>query len=858
MGAGSVPKPGDTTKSRMQAKPVQGMDTFRISKDAIDQVIEYKAEDSTYFNIASRKAYLWGKANVIYDGLNLKADIIIVDFGTRQLYARGRIDSTGKYVGRPLFNDGERETEADTMIYNFDTKRGRTYGIALKEDESYIYCNKVFRDDDKSIYSDEGKYTTCNNQAHPHFYLQARKLKIIPEKKIIFGPSNLVIEDIPTPLFIPFGMFPLKKDRKAGLLPFDYGMSGNYGPYMRGVGYYIPVSDYLDLVLSGDIYFRGSWRANASTRYAKRYKYTGSFSIEFSKYLNGEREDPNFKTNISRTFALKWSHSQDAKARPGSTFSANVDIQKNNAAQLNSRNATNIVRNEFGSSVTYTKSVLKNKASVSISALHRQNSQTHFFTMTLPNLTFNLQRINPFSKPNALGKYKWYKDVGFSYQMQFENRIETKDSVFFSGKPIEGAIREFFPQFRINSPINLTSADQFKQGILHSVPITLGSYKFLHQHFVFTPTVTYNEYWYFRTMEKRWNAAEKKEDTMYHDNFSRASDYSATGGIATQVYSTAQFGHGKIGAIRHTLAPTLGFNYRPDFGKEKFGYYKEVQSDTAGHTEKYSIYQGGIKGFPTSGPRGALTFQFNNNIQAKVLKKTDTSSKYETKTWLENLTVSGDYNFLADTMKLSNITVTGFTKLYKLISLTGNATLNPYTKNGNTYVNKLEWNNSHRIGTWTNGTVSMNTALNADMFRKKKNLDTAGKTKSKDDQDVIADIQKYPDQYVNFTIPWTININYSFNYSRINYQAKYGQTFNISGDLRISPKWKVDYTTGYDFASKKIAYTQFGVSRLLHCWALNFTWIPDGIRKSFNFSIHANSSLLSSLKVEKKRNWFDQ
>ncbi len=834
-------------------------DTFRVSRDAIDAIIEYSCDDSSYFDIARRRAYLWGNARVKYDGMDLKAFLIIVDFGKRELYARGRIDdSSGRYVGKPQFDDGDRVTEADTMIYNFETKRGRTYGVAIKEGDGYILCNKVFRDDDKSIYSDRGKYTTCNNKEHPHYYLLARNIKIIPDKKIIFGPSNLVIEEIPTPLFLPFGMFPTKKDKKSGLIPPEYGSSGLYGPYLRNIGYHFAISDYLDESVTGDIYFRGSWRLASNTRYVKRYKYNGNFSIEFSKYLNGEKEDLNYKLNSTRTFRLSWRHTQDQKARPGSNFSSNVDIQKNNAARLNSLNATQIVTNEFGSSVSYSKTLIQNRLELRTSALHRQNTQLKSFNMTLPNLTLNMQRITPFSEPDKNGKFKWYKDFGISYIFEMENRIDTRDSIFFSGKPFEGII----PGFKINTPAFLNPTDQFKQGISHSIPITLGSYKFLKKHFALTPVVSYREYWYFRTIEKQWNQQLKKVDTLYNDGFSRASDYSASVNINTQIFGTFQLASKKVSTVRHTISPNIGFSYRPDYEEARFGYFHEVQTDSAGTKRKYSIYEQGIKGSPQGGPSGLLNFSFGNNLQAKVFKKTDSTAKYENVTWIENLSINGNYNFLIDSHQLSNISVSGFTKLFKHVSVNANASLDPYARKvvdgREIRTAKYQWSEDRRIGTWTNATLQMTTGINADMFRKKQSGDTSGKVTTEEEKREYAEMMMNPYGYVNFDLPWSLNVNYSLNYSRSNFNTQYNQTINFHGDFNLSPKWKIACNSGFDFTQNRIAYTQFEVSRLLHCWALNFSWIPDGIRKSFNFSLKVNSSMLQALKVDKKRNWWDQ
>lgn len=848
---------GDSTKLKQKA------DTFRIAKDAIDATIDYKADDSIIIDNKTRRAYLYGNANVIYDGMNLKAALIIVDFNKRELYARGVIDSSGKYVGRPNFNDGDRETDADTMLYNFDSKRGRTYGITMKEGEGYILCNKVLRDDDKSIYSDMAKYTTCNNP-HPHFYLEASKLKIIPDKKIIFGPSNLKIEDVPTPLFLPFGMFPTKKGQKSGLIPFEYGLSGRYGAYLRNVGWYFGISDHFDQTINGDIYFRGSWRLASNTRYANRYRYNGGIALEYSKFLNGEREDPNFKSNNTKSFSIKWNHVQDAKARPGTTFAANVNIQKNNAARLNSLDPTQIVSNQFNSSISFSKSLFKNKANFSSNITHSQNTQTHSFSMSLPTINFSVQRITPFSKPNKFGKYKWYKDVGASYQVVAENRIDTKDSIFFSGRPIEVLAPNLSGLFVKLPKVNLREIDQFKQGIVHSIPITLGSYKFLKNHFTLTPTVAYTEYWYFKTISKDWNVATNKLDTFYHTGFSRASDYNGAINLNTQIFGTFQLRGTKVKAIRHTMSPNIGFSYRPDFGEAKYGVYNRAFLDSASAASNddknktlYSIYEQGIKGGPGRGPSGLLNFSLANLVQAKVLKKTDTSAKYENVTWLENFTLSGNYNFLKDSFQLSNINATAFTTLFKQLRINGNASLNPYTKDWNRPLNRLELQNSHRIGTWTNASIQMSTKFDAEMFKRKKK-DTTGLVKSEQDALELKDMKRDPYGYVRFDIPWSFNVNYSMNYSRIAYRTQYLHTFSFGGDFNLTPKWKIGCNSGYDFLNKKIAYTQFNISRSLHCWALSFNWIPDGIRKSFTFSLHANSSMLQDLKVNKRRYWFDQ
>ncbi len=838
--------------------PNRKTDTFRISKDAIDAIIDYKADDSTWFDIKRKKAYLYGNAQVKYDGMDLKAAIIVVDFEKRELYARGVIDdSTGKYVGRPHFNDGERETDADTMIYNFNTKRGRTYGIVMKEGESYILCNKVLRDDDKSIYSDRAKYTTCSDP-HPHFYIEATKLKIIPDKKIIFGPSNLKIMDVPTPLFLPFGIFPIKKGQKSGIITPEYGLSGNFGPYLRNGGYYLGINDYFDEAITGDFYFRGSWRLGSFTRYAKRYHFNGNFKIDFSRFLNSEREDPDFKTNVIKSYGIRWFHAMDPKSNPGTSFNANVNIQKNFSAKLTSNDPMTIVNNQFNSSISYGKSLFRNKANISLNLNHSQNTQTRDFSMTLPNVNFSVQRITPFSKPNKLGKYKFYKDVGISYQLSMENRVDTKDSIFFTGQPLVHLFPKISDYVFSTSPLNtLEVKDQFKTGIVHSVPITLGSYKFLKNHFSFTPTVGYQEYWYFNTIEKKWDDVNDTLLIINKDGFARGYEYNGAVNLGTQIFGTFKFRKGKVSAIRHTISPNFGFSYRPDFSNSKFGFYKEVQVDTYGNKQKYSIFEQGIKGGPGGGPSGLFNYSIGNNIQAKMLKKTDSSAKYENVSWLENLSLGGNYNFLADSFHLSNVSVAAFTTLFKQVKINGNASLDPYGRNGERRSRKLEFQETKRIGTWTSASVQFTTGINADMFKNKKK-DTAGKIKTEQDKMEYADMRNNPGSYVRFDIPWSLNVNYSINYTKQFSDAQVGRTFSFSGDINITPKWKVGCNSGYDFEQKKIAYTQISINRNLHCWALSFNWIPDGVRKSFQFAIFANSEMLQSMKVTKQRLWIDQ
>ncbi|MBC7426481.1 MAG: LPS-assembly protein LptD [Bacteroidia bacterium] len=827
----------DSLSAKKDTLSFSGSDTIRLSASSIDVAIVYSSEDSTIFDLKNQKVYLFGKAKVKYGEMTLEAARMVIDMKTKQLFATGITDSAGYFVDRPHFDDGDLPVDADTMIYNFNTKRGRTYGVRLVEGDGYILCNKVFRDDDKNIYSDRGRYTTCDLD-HPHFYLEVRKLKIIPDDKIVFGPANLVIEDVPTPLVLPFGMFPTKKGQKSGIIQPDPGFSSTYGPYVRNMGYYFAISEKFDQVVRADVYFRGSWALHTDSRYAQRYRYRGNFSLSYSNLLPAglEREDPGFKAGIAKTAQILWSHQQDAKARPNTNFSANVNIQRGKYSQLNSVNPTQIVASNFNSSVTYSKVLYNGKVNITTGLTHSQDVRTGDFDLSLPTLTVGVARITPFVRKVQVGRPKWFENISFSYTLDAENRIHTKDSLFFEGKAF----------------------DKFQNGITHTIPITFGSFKVFRNFISITPTISYKEYWYNKTMTKVWNSKKQKLDTIINHGFTRGAEYSGGVNATTQIFGTYRFNSKKVNALRHVMTPSIGINYKPDFSEKRFGYYYDVQSDSIGKISRLSIFEGGIKGGPSKVQVGSLNFGLNNNLQAKVLKKTDTSAKYENVNIIENLSINGNYNFLGDSFQLSNISVSGFTRLFKIAQLNASANLDPYHTEGNRRINKLEFGKSGRVGTWRSALLSLAGDVSSDMFKPKDSPPPSDVTNDLAKHAELVDLKQNPDNYNDFNRDWSLGVNTSIQYARNNYRTTWTPTLSFHGDLNVTENWKVGYNSGYDFNNKKIAYTQFNITRNLHCWVLDFQWIPDGIRKSFQFSIHVNSAKLAALKVSKKRNWYDQ
>jgi len=808
--------------------------TIRVSKDALDVEVKYRASDSVVFDVRNKKVYLYGEALVEYGEMILGAAYMEIDFELKELRAKGRIDSAGKYVDLPVFKDGDREVGADTMIYNFASKRGKMQGLKLQEGEGIILCNRVFRDSTGEIYTDLGKYTTCNHDP-PHFYLNARKLKIIPDNKIIFGPANLVIEEVPLPAYLPFGIFPTKKGQTSGLVFPQYGLSANRGYNLTQGGYYFHISDYIDQAITGDFYFRGSWGLRSDTRYAKKYKYTGALNLGYAYNIFGEKGLPDYR--VSPDFKVGWLHTQDAKARPGTGFSADVNIVSGQYNLNNSFDAEQIVASQFRSTVSYSKmmTVLGQPSNLRIGMNHNQNTQTKEFDMDLPNLNFDVNRFAPFKSKKSVGTPNWYENIQMSYSTNFSNRLQTYDTL-------------------LNSPEIL---NDFKYGMIHTVPVNT-SVKFLKNYFTFNPSFNYTEYWYMKSTRKTFNEAENRVETFEVDGFERASAYSANANITTRIFGTFKFKKSpKIEAIRHVITPNLNFSYRPDFSSDRFNYYRTVQSDSFGNTQRYSIFEQGIKGGPGTGQQGMIGFSLINNLELKKLVKTDTSSDFAYVKILESFNIDGNYNFLADSFKFSTLRFSMRTVLFEKLSLQLNGNMDLYAYENDRRVDRLQITENGNLGKWQSADLIASYALNPEANKNGRPSYTPPPGVMLTDQE-WRNVTMYPHNYVDFNVLWNVNLNYSLRYSDNQNVKKIDNLLNFSGDISLTENWKISVTSGYDFTQKQIAYTSVDLIRDLHCWQFNFNWIPLGERKSFFFVLRAKSSMLQDLKLNKRGFWFDR
>ena len=820
-----------------------------VSKDALDAKVDYKANDSTIFDLVNKKVFLYGEAEINYSDINLQAAYIEIDFEKNEVYATGMPDSTGKEAGVPVFKQADQTFKSRIMRYNYKSKKGFINRVITEDGSGYLHGETVKKMDDDVVNIAGGSYTTCNLEEHPHFEFRFNKSKVVPKKRIVTGPAFLVVEDVPTPLLIPFGWFPNKQGQRSGIILPSYGESANRGFNFEGGGYYLYINDYLDLKVVGDIYTLGSWAVKPSVRYKKRYKYSGSANFIYAINVTGVKEAPDYTSK--RDFSIRWNHKQDPKARPRSTFSADVNIVSSTLNRYNPSTTQDFLSNTFRSSIAY-QTNFANKYFLTVNAAHDQNTITKIVNVTLPELTFSINRFNPFSSKKRVGPNKWYHNITMSYNLNARNTVTALDSVILTTEAL----------------------DLMKNGIKHSFPIS--SPVKLLKYFNWTNSISLNDRMYFESYRKSWS-----NDTLFTaidttigyivtdtvNGFNNLFDYSFSSSLSTKVYGMVQFGKNfPVNAIRHVLTPTVSFSYRPDFGTEFWNYF-DSYIDTNGVAVPYSKYEGAIFGAPVSGRSGLISFGFANNLEMKIRSKKDTITGMKKMGLIDNFSISFSYDIAKDSLNWSPLSLSGRTRLFKNFDISYRSELDPYIVDsaGNRNLNKTEWSVNHRLFRLknTNWAVSLNWRINSNELGKKEEKKIES---TKDGTEAeIEEINMNPDDYIDWSIPWDVTLSYSFAYNAVRKYPNYIlertttiiQTLGVSGNVSITPKWKIGFTTGWDFEDKDLSYTSISVYRDLHCWEMRFNWIPAGYQKSWNFTINAKASLLQDLKLNKKKDFRD-
>ena len=826
--------------------------TRRKRSSGLDQVVEGKNTDSLYYDVVNRKVYIYNQGDIKYEDKSLKADYMRIDMNTKEIYAYGKPDTVdGKATKtQPVFADGGGSYTMDTITYNFDSEKALIRGVATQQGDGWLVGGRIKKQPDNSINIQQGKYTTCEHTDHPHFYLAMTKAKVIPGKKIITGPAYLVMEDVPIyPLCIPEGFFPVSSGAKSGLLMPTYGEDGARGFFLRGMGYYFIISQHMDLALTGGFYTLGSWEVNASSRYVKRYKYTGNVNFDFSSIKTGDKGEPDYiKQN---NFKFTWTHSQDPKANPGSTFSASVNLATSGYSKYSANTLNDILATQTNSSISYSKSWAGTPFSFSMNMAISQNSQTRALSITFPNMVFNVARVYPFKRKEAVGKQRWYEKISFTYTGKLTNSASAQESEIFTAKTLR----------------------DMKNGVEHSIPVS--SSFTLFKYINLTPSFNYTERWYFKRQMQEWNPQTNQIDKLDPEyGFYRIYNYNASVSLNTTIYGMWQMKKktAKVQAVRHTITPSVGGSYMPDFGNQKYGFYRIVQSDSLGGHTLYSPYSDNAYGVPGKGAAASINFSLKQSLEMKVLSKRDTSGVKKIKI-IDDLSLSGSYNFLADSLGLSNISMSLRTTIYGNFGINLSATLDPYqvTPQG-VRINKLMWAKG----------------LPGRIMSTGWSFGYTFKSRNDKSQAAMNDINTIPPEYFNpfsdpyglmdpvlrrqymaqayydFSIPWNIGFNYVISYSAqytnngtTGYRKNVNQTIGFNGSVNLGEKTGITFTSGFDIQNKKLTTTSISITRDLHCWQMSFVWIPFGTHRSWSFNIGVKAASLADLKYDKSQTMYD-
>ncbi len=833
IGISPAPMRSDSVAFRDSVKAAR-LDSLKKTAD-LKSKVQYKAKDSIAFDIQNRFLYLYGDVLLEYEDITLKAETIWIDWGTTTMFAEGIQDSTGKWVGQPVFEEGDQTYNAEALAFNFNTRKGRILGGRTQQDDNFVLGDSIKRNPDNSYFIRSGKITTCNLE-DPHFYIYSDKMKVIPNDKIITGRVNMVVEKVPVPLVLPFGFFPNKKGKKSGILMPSYGNDATRGFFLRDGGYYLGLNDYVDLSLRGDIFSYGSYRVNATSRYNWNYHFNGSLDVKYAMNNSGEKTDLNYSE--SRDFFVVWRH--DQKIGNTSRLSSDVNLGSSNFLKLNSLNTNDIVTNQLMSNVAWSKTFANTPWSMNARLGHQQNTNTKAISLEMPSIGINRGRTFPFKRKSGGGKERFYEKIGYSYSAQAINRINTFDSLLFK------------PGFEKG----------FQNGIRHTIPVSM-NLKAL-KYVTVSPGLNFNEYWYLSEVRDRWQDGFVDTGEVYRpgrvvkdtiNQFLSGRDFSASVTASTRIYGMFPFPSKRQRIIRHTFTPNVGYTFKPDFSKEGWGYFYKVQQDSIGTIRTVSRFADRINGGPSAGEQQQLSFGFLNLLEMKYWsqkKGQDTLvSKPESKklTLLDNFGMQGNYNFAADSLNLSPLNFSARTVLLNnLLNVNLTAVMDPYQQDASgRKINQLRWEKDRKPGYITTSNLAISTSFRSKKEKarvKPKNLDPA----------LLAEIERNRELYADFNIPWSLNLSYNLLYNRqnINQNSTLNQSVQIGGDLNLTEKWKIRVTTGYDFVAKDVTLTQFNIMRDLHCWEAAFSWTPFGTRKFYMLTINAKSSTLQDLKLTKQ------
>ena len=906
----------DSVIARHRADSIARRDSLdMLGKSSLELPAFSTAKDSiiTEFTGGKRKVYYYGGATVTYQDMKLTADYIEYDMETNTVFARGRKDeTTGEWVGQPEMTQGKATYKMEELKYNFDSRKSVITNMITQESEGLLQGEKIKMMPDQSINLQKGMYTVCDLE-HPHYYMKLSMAKVVtkPSQKTVFGPAYPVIADVPIPIGLPFGFVPSKPTRATGMLMPTFGEEVARGFFVKDAGMYFVLGDYFDLSLTGSYFTLGSYSVDINSRYKVNYKFNGNFSLTYSNDQTGEKGSADFVQ--SKNFGLRWTHTQDAKAHPGMTFSASVNFSSPSNSKYNSRSVDEALQNQVSSSVSFSRN-WNGKVSLSVNALHNQNSRDSSYSFTLPNITLSVTRFYPFKQKNRVGKEKVYEKISFGYSTSFQNRLNFKmrDMQDFVMNPDGTHQVDPYTGVRVKEfgdSLGVKALNRLTNGMGHNFQIGLPNFTLL-KYLNFTPSVSYGMNWMFNAgrqylegevdaegnpvmvTDKSGNLVQAQrvvnEPGRAFNTFGVTQTYSGSMSMSTRIYGMFNFGkHLYVQAIRHVITPSVSMSFSPEKGKAFNGWRTlDAYYDKRGsyHAESmYNIYS--VTGHhnsvspPGRGRTGSMNVSLGNNIEAKVRDVRDTTGSGSKKVKiLDQLNFSGSYNFLADSLRMSNIGVSASTNLFNKLNVSGNLNFDPYAvdergKRINKY-NLVATGVPLRL---TNASLSMGISFNGkgtldgnDGRRSGSEGSGRGSSSGSGDANSYQRIYYHPITgeyipggfvyYMNPNAPWSVNFNYSFSYSK-SYQysnnqllenKRFTQTLNASGNIKLTPRMSINASTGFDIMAMRVTTTQISARYDLHCFNIDVSWVPTGQWKSYSFRIAANASALADLLRFKK------
>ncbi|HEU5164489.1 MAG TPA: putative LPS assembly protein LptD [Chitinophagaceae bacterium] len=842
--------PVDTSKKDSLSKiialtdtSIVKIDTFdlKLSKDTLDAPVEYEAADSVVVLLKDKKVVLYGKAKMHYKDIDLTAPKMELDQQTQILTAFKSVDSTGDLIERAHFSQGETKFQSDTIRYNFKTQKGLTKNTFTMMNEIVMSAEKSKRIGNV-LYARRGVLSTCNLD-DPHFGFRYDKIKVVNNKVAITGPIHPEFEGVPIPLYLPFGFFPMNKGRHSGILAPTFTANEDFGLGLEGLGYYKVLSPYFDVTVRTNLYSYGGWTLNVVPTYRKRYRYQGqmNFSIQNTKY--NFKGDPDYVVN--KSYSIQWSHSTDSRARPGTSFSANVNAGSTTYNQYVPNNVNRNFQNQLGSSITYSKTF--ENSNLTISANHNQNNSLHLINLNLPDIGYSVNTLYPFQRKEIIGTPKWYDKLGIAYNGTVRSQVSFYDTAV-----------------RVNQLL-----DTLQWGGQHNFPITLSLPPILGGRFLVSPSISYENKWIAEKFRRTWNSALDKIDTTITKGFYVDQRVSFGIGINTALYGMFNFKGPKQMAIRHVVRPTVSLSYSPSLSKE---HWYKTQIDATGRLYSFPEFERSLFGFYGQEDFGGLSFGVDNNLEMKMKSKKDTALEPRKIRLIDGFGFNGGYNFIADSFKLSTISFYLRSTLFNKINITASTTLNPYQVDSTGIpVNKYAWQGEgFKLGRFTTGSLSISTDFRSKPRDEKKDQERKqveqqllnDPTLATDAQSQLDYMRRNPADFVDFNIPWTINLGLSvfynerFRIDRKRFEKEFSSNLNFSGSFSLTPKWNFSMNGYYDFDTKNLQTFTMSINREMHCWQLSINVTPVGPYRYFSFTISPKSGMLQDLKVNRTRYFY--